>query len=224
MSKIKSHIGDDWYELLKDCLDSDYFKRLGGFLNDRRSSFDINVYPDRENIFKAFRLCKLDNLKVVIIGNEPYKNPSSTGILYAQNGLGPISKELGDLFYECETDAHRGLNLMFNYSLEDWAKQGVLLLSVPLTSENSSNSHSKQWKRFITHLFEKLDETQVYIIYVCLTKESKEYIPIFNKQERNIILEINSVRNSKMFSKINKFLIEVANGLEVDPEQYKIKW
>jgi uracil-DNA glycosylase len=224
MGKIRSHIGDDWYELLEDCLTSSYFKQLGKFLNDRRSSFDIDVYPDKDDIFRAFKLCKLNDLKVVIIGAEPYKNSSGTGILYAQNGLGPISKELSDIYYEHEKNNNQGLDLMFDYSLENWAKQGVLLLNIPLTSESSSTTHNKQWNKFYNYLFNKLDETKMNIIYICLTKESREYISVFNKQKRNIVFEIDNIRNSKMFSNINKFLIEIAEVLEVDPEQYKIKW
>lgn len=71
MSEIlKERMGEGWYNLMKDCIESPYFAKLGRFLTERRNTFNVNVFPEKENVFRAFKLCPLENLKVVIIGQD----------------------------------------------------------------------------------------------------------------------------------------------------------
>lgn len=70
MSKLKEQFTEGWYNLLKDYLESEEFRKLGFFIQQRRNSFNVNVFPEKENVFKAFKECPLENLKVVIIGQD----------------------------------------------------------------------------------------------------------------------------------------------------------
>jgi uracil-DNA glycosylase len=230
MSELKKQMGEDWYNLMKDCIQSDYFKRLGRFLKDRRSSFDTRVFPDKEDIFRAFRECPLDTLKVVIISREPYpKVNQATGLALAYGGGGPIPVDMVNIHKEYENDI-AGLDLLFDYSLKDWAKQGVLLLNTTLTiEEGKPNSHIKQWRKFTKHLFEKLSEEKVGIVYLCCGEQAYEYSKIFNKYKSNLVIKSPHPKNkewlkSKPFTKINECLTEIAKGIDENPENYIIKW
>lgn len=232
---LKERVGEGWYNLMKDCFDSPYFAKLGKFLTERRNAFNVNVFPEKENVFRAFKLCPLENLKVVIIGQDPYPTKGhANGLAFAYTGDGSIPRSLANIFKEWENDVKGGLDLYFNYSLEDWAKQGILLINTALTvEEGKAGSHTKQWRRFTEHLFERLAEEKVAIVYVCWGNHAKSFIPIFNKHKTNLVIQsahpspLSASRgffNSKPFSKINKCLKEVAIAKDLNPEEYIIKW
>jgi len=230
---LADRMGDDWYELLSDYLESEEFTKLGQYLNNRRKSFNAKVFPEKQNIFRAFKLCPLDKLKVVIIGMDPYPTEgNANGLAFAYKGNGNIPKSLQNIHKELENDAYKGLNLTFDYTLESWAKQGILLINTALTvEEGKPGSHSNLWKNFTKNLFEKLAETKAGIVYVCWGNHAKRFIPIF--KEYNLVIQsvhpspLSAHRGffgSKPFSKVNTCLKEIAISLNEDVANYLIKW
>ncbi len=168
---IRNQFGDEWYELLKDCLKSDYFNNLGIFLNERRGSFNVNVYPNKENIFKAFKSTPLDSVRCVIIGYEPYKKDYANGLAFGYNGEGELPKSSRFIFTEYEHTIMRGLDLMYDYSLDSFSKKGILMLNLALTTE-SNNSHIKHWQEFTKYLLKKLNQIKPDLLYVIMDKRA----------------------------------------------------
>lgn len=232
---LEEHFGS-WYELLSEYLLSDEFKSLGTLINQRRNSFNVNVYPSKDDVFKAFRLCDYNKLKVVILSQDPYYTDGmANGLAFAVNNqLGKIPPSLKNIHKEVESDVYDGLQLDFDYSLESWAKQGVLLINTALTvEENNPGCHVKYWKNFINFLFTRLAEDKVGIVYICWGNHARKFIPIFNKHKTNFVLQSahpsplsahNGFFGSKPFSFTNDILSEVAKGIDEDPIKYRIKW
>lgn len=232
---LEEHFGS-WYDLLKEYLHSDEFTALGNMINQRRQSFNVNVYPSKEDVFKAFRLCDYNNLKVVILGQDPYYTDNmASGLAFGvKDPLGKIPPSLKNIQKEVEADVYDGLKLDFDHSLESWAKQGVLLINTSLTvEENNPGCHIKYWEKFIDYLFNQLAEDKVGIVYICWGNHAKKYIPTFNKHKTNFVLQSahpsplsahNGFFNSKPFSFTNDILSEVAKGIDEDPIKYRIKW
>lgn len=216
--EIKELFGEEWYKLLKGYLESQEFNKLGTFLNERRKAFNVEVYPEKENIFRAFRECPLEKTKIVLIGMDPYPTKGNAiGLAFGYNGNGSIPKSLQNIYKEYENDVMNGLDLMFDYSLTKWAQQGVLLINTALTVERGNpGSHTKQWKNFTNYLFTELGKHNKDIIYICWGNHAKSFIPLF-KEGNKIIESVHpsplSARKgffgSKPFSKANKYLKEL---------------
>ena len=170
----------------------------------------------------------------------PYHNPSqANGLAFAfkhdVDNLRPIPPSLRNIEKEWESDVMDGMGLYFDYSLEHWANQGVLLINTALTVEGGKpGSHTKQWRRFTKHLFERLAEEKVGIVYICWGSHAKSFIPIFNKHKTNFVItgthpsplgaNKGGFFGTKPFSKTNEILREVAIGLGKNPDEYIIKW
>ena len=99
MSKLIQHMGEEWYELLKPIIETDYFKRVGAFVNTNKFN-SRTVYPTGGDIFKPFKLTQPSDVKVVILGNGPDKKDnnlawSGKDLLNMPSGLNTILKEEG---------------------------------------------------------------------------------------------------------------------------------
>jgi uracil-DNA glycosylase len=166
---------------MKGYLETKEFADLGKFLKSRRDAFNVDVYPEKEHIFRAFKECPLENLKAVIIGQDPYHTEGcATGLCFAYNGLGPLPPSLRNIHKEFEEDLMDGLDLLFDYSLKGWAKEGVLLINTALTVERGKpNVHSKQWKNFTNYLLTELGKEKKDIVYICWGGHAKKFIPLF---------------------------------------------
>lgn len=143
-------LGDSWYEVLKPVINSEYMSTLGNYLRGRRKV--AKVYPDEEDIFRAFKLTSFEQTKVVIIGQDPYNDGSASGVAFAFKGVPNYqgAKSLHVIYNEVERDIYSGFNLDTDFTLEPWAEQGVLLLNTHLTVEHGKAlSHQMiGWKRF----------------------------------------------------------------------------
>lgn len=144
----------------------------------------------------------------------------ANGLAFAYSGEGGIPLSLVNILKELENDMYQGLKLYQDYGLTSWAKQGVLLINTALTvEEGKPGSHINQWKEFTNYLFKKLGEEKNNIVYICWGNHAKSFIPIFNKNGNNKVIE--SVHpsplsankggwfGSKPFSKCNQILKEL---------------
>lgn len=174
--KLKEVFGEEWYELLKPMLSSPKFTELGKFIESRRKSFNVEVYPLNDKIFTAFKLTPLNKLKVVILGGSPFcKSNIATGIAYGAPELGPLPSTTKQLLKIVEDDIYDGLHLNCDVTLKEWSEQGVLLLNTTLTVErNKPNAHTKEWEFFIKGILYLLKDTND-IIYIFFDEDSKKY-------------------------------------------------
>lgn len=153
---LKQQLSNEWYDLLLPYLKSDEFKELGKFIRERRGGFNMDVYPEQEDIFKAFRLCPLNSLKCVVVGYEPYGLKCDNGLSFGYNGDGPLPPMTNTIHQMYEKEIWNGLDLMFDYSMEDFAKKGILMLNLSLTKDHTSD-HIKMWKGFSVFLLKQLN-------------------------------------------------------------------
>lgn len=154
------------------------------------SASNYIICPQLKNVFKAFRLCSLNNLRVVILGQDPYPQKDvATGIAFANT---PKTKELSpslEVLRESVIDysiPHR--TLTFDTSLEKWEAQGVLLLNSALSCElGRVGSHTLLWRPFIISLLTNLSKYHTGIVYVLMGTAAQSFEPYINAQFNHVI-------------------------------------
>lgn len=153
------------------------------------------ICPAQNNVFKAFEVCPYDKLKVVMLSQDPYPQKGvATGILFG-NKEGTRDEDLSpslQIVKEAAINFEIPHNcIIFDPTLESWAKQGILMINSALTVEmNKIGSHVMLWRPFIASLLKKLSENKTDIIYVLFGKQAQTFKPYINKQF-NIVLEEN---------------------------------
>ena len=152
------HIGNDWDDLLQDAIQSESYQHLRQFLIQEYRTHTI--YPNMYDIFNAFQYTPYADVKVVILGQDPYHNPNQAhGLSFAvHKGVTP-PPSLVNIFKELRDDT--GIdNLGKHGDLTEWAKHGVLLLNTVLTVRaGAANSHrGKGWEQLTDTVIDKLNE------------------------------------------------------------------
>ncbi len=159
------NIGNKWDDILKDEFEKDYYKKIREFLRYEYSHY--TVYPKMENIFSALKLCDYDDIKVVIIGQDPYHEEGQAhGLSFSvQPGI-EIPPSLLNIYKELQSDL--GCYIPNNGFLEKWAKQGVLLLNNVLTVRaHMANSHKDcGWETFTDRIIEELNKRETPVVFL----------------------------------------------------------
>ena len=153
------------------------------------------ICPAQSNVFKAFEVCPYDELKVVMLGQDPFPQKGvATGILFG-NKEGTRDEDLSpslQIIKEAAINFEIPHNCtIFDPTLESWAKQGILMINSALTVEmNKVGSHVMLWRPFIASLLKNLSENETGIIYVLFGKQAQTFKPYINKH-LNTVLEEN---------------------------------
>lgn len=151
-------IENSWKQALQSEFDKPYFAELVRFLHEEKRSGKV-VYPPGPAIFKAFDLTPLDQVKVVILGQDPYHGyGQAMGLSFSVPDDVPAPPSLKNIFKEIETDM--GVTMSGKPNLEAWARQGVLLLNAVLTVRASEpTSHSRiGWQEFTDAVIRTISE------------------------------------------------------------------
>ena len=159
------NIGNKWDDILKDEFEKDYYKKIREFLKCEYSHY--TVYPKMENIFSALKLCDYNDIKVVIIGQDPYHEEGQAHGLSFSVQLGiEIPPSLLNIYKELQSDL--GCYIPNNGFLEKWAKQGVLLLNNVLTVRaHMANSHKDcGWETFTDRIIEELNKRETPVVFL----------------------------------------------------------
>lgn len=152
------------------------------------------ICPAQSNVFKAFEVCPYDKLKVVMLGQDPYPQKGvATGILFG-NKEGTRDEDLSpslQIIKEAAINFEIPHNcIIFDPTLESWAKQGILMINSALTVEmNKVGSHVMLWRPFIASLLKKLSKNETGIIYVLFGKQAQTFKPYINKQFNTVLEE-----------------------------------
>lgn len=152
------------------------------------------ICPVQSSVFKAFEVCPYDKLKVVMLGQAPYPQKGvATGILFG-NKEGTRDEDLSpslQIVKEAAINFEIPHNcIIFDPTLESWAKQGILMINSALTVEmNKVGSHVMLWRPFIASLLKKLSENETGIIYVLFGKQAQTFKPYINKQFNTVLEE-----------------------------------
>jgi uracil-DNA glycosylase len=175
MKAIEKQVGD-WYPLLKPLLETEDFKKITSTIKQCKSH-GFKVLPDTKLTFKAFNKCQYKDVKVVILGQDPYHDGSATGLAFANdpNSYASTSPSLRNIITAVEKD-FATLSMDFDISLENWAEQGVLLLNTALTVlKGNAGSHTKVWRPFTEKFLESLSSSKDNLIFVLWGKKAQEY-------------------------------------------------
>ena len=172
-------IENSWKEALQPEFDKPYFAELVSFLHAEKASGAI-VYPPGKDIFRAFDLTPLDDVKVVILGQDPYHGPGQAmGLSFSVPDGIPAPPSLKNIFKEIESDL--GVHMSGRTNLEAWARQGVLLLNSTLTVRaGQPTSHTRiGWQQFtdavISTISDRLDGI-VFLLWGNYARAKKELI------------------------------------------------
>jgi len=161
----KPDLEDSWYESLKSEFESPYFAGIKAFLIEEKRRFV--VYPPSNLIFNAFNLTPFDRVKVVILGQDPYHNIGQAhGLAFSvPDGIQP-PPSLQNIFKELNSDI--GMPIPRSGNLENWAKEGVLLLNASLTVRaNLAASHAKiGWQQFTDAAIRALSERREHLVFI----------------------------------------------------------
>jgi len=215
-----------WKSHLASEFEKDYMLRLHEFLRDEKDQ-EKSILPHSSLWFNALTTTDLDQVKVVILGQDPYPTPGHAhGLCFSVvPEVKPIPKSLINIYKELEDDL--GI-VNRNGNLQSWADQGVLLLNSVLTVEaGRANSHKGQgWEQFTDRVIEVLNEQTSPIAFVLWGAYAQKKGSIVNNPQHLVLRSphpspLSAYRGfwgSKPFSKINDFLIE--NGKE--PINWKV--
>lgn len=158
-------IEPSWKIHLHSEFESPYFHKLTEFV---KSEYETKTcYPPGDKIFAAFDKCKFDEVKVVIIGQDPYHGPGQAhGLCFSVNDGVAIPPSLINIFREIETDLGKPFPASGN--LERWATQGVLLLNATLTVERGkAGSHQgKGWEKFTDAVIQKISDEKENVVFL----------------------------------------------------------
>ncbi|MGL6037288.1 MAG: uracil-DNA glycosylase [Soonwooa sp.] len=201
-----------WDEILKAIKESDYFKKLWQNVNHEYAS--SKCFPPKDKIFRALELTPFDEVKVVIIGQDPYHNDNqANGLCFSVTEGVKAPPSLKNIFTELKND----LNIdRSNTELDDWGKQGVLLLNATLTVKaHEPNSHKDLgWEKFTNFIIEKISEEKEDVVFVLWGAFAQKKAGLINPAKHFILKSAHpspfSVHRgfygSKVFSKINDCL------------------
>ena len=158
-------IGNDWDELLAPEFEKPYYKELRGFLKNEYST--RTIYPDKHDIFNALRFTPYKDVRVVILGQDPYHGPGQAhGLCFSvQKGI-EKPPSLQNIFKELHEET--GFVIPGDGWLVPWAERGVLLLNTALTVRaGSANSHKgKGWEKLTDRIIELLDESEEPMVFL----------------------------------------------------------
>ncbi len=179
-------IAESWRELLSEEFQKPYFDELVAFVKSEYASTE--VYPKGSNIFRAFDKCSFDNLKVVIIGQDPYHGPGQANGLCFSVGEGvPFPPSLQNIFKEVHADT--GAAIPATGELERWAEQGVLLLNAVLTvrAHEAASHAGRGWEQFTDAVVRAIAERKEGIVYMLWGSYAQKKGAIADPR-RNLIL------------------------------------
>ncbi len=215
MSNIDPTLEESWKKELIDEFNSKYFSDLKTFLvNDRK---EFTVFPPGGLIFNAFNCTTFDDVKVVILGQDPYHgNGQAHGLSFSvQNGIKP-PPSLVNIYKELKSDL--GIPVAAHGNLEKWARQGVLLLNATLTVRaGQAGSHQgKGWEIFTDSVIRHLSEKKKGVVFLLWGRFAQAKENLIDTQKHFILKAAhpspfsayNGFFGCKHFSKTNKLLEE----------------
>lgn len=219
MSEI---LKNDWKNYLNSEFEKDYYTNLKKFLITEYNS--KTIYPNMYDLFNALHFTPYEQVKVVILGQDPYHGPKQAhGLSFSVNPGVKTPPSLVNIFKELHTDL--GCYIPNNGYLKKWADQGVLLLNTVLTVRaGEANSHKGMgWEQFTTKVIETLNNKQNPVVFILWGNNAISKANLITNPKHLIIKSVHpsplsasrGFFGSKPFSKTNEFLVST-NQIPVD--------
>ena len=202
----------EWSDVFKAIKSRIDFNALNEFLENKYA--DGEVYPDRDDIYRAFELLPFNEVKVVILGQDPYHGPGqANGLAFSVNEGVKTPPSLVNIYKELEAD----LNIKrTSGNLDDWAKKGVLLLNTTLTvDKGQAGSHRKiGWVPFTDAVIEAISEHHEHVVFILWGKPAQSKSHLIDTSKHLIIQNVHpsplsayrGFFGSRPFSEVNEYL------------------
>jgi uracil-DNA glycosylase len=208
-----------WKKELDEEFQKPYMVELKSFLKQEKEA-GHTIYPKNADIFNAFNITPFDDVKVVIIGQDPYHGPNQAhGLSFSvQKGV-PAPPSLRNIYKELSTDIP-GFTIPQTGDLTKWAQQGVLLLNATLTVRSATaGSHQKKgWEKFTDAAIKKLSDEKKGLVFILWGTYAQSKSVLINPNNNHLIIKSTHPSplavshggffGSKPFSKTNDFLIK----------------
>lgn len=206
-------IEESWKQILSAEFEKDYFRQLTDFVrNEYRST---TVYPPGKLIFNAFNLCPFEQVKVVIIGQDPYHGPGQAhGLCFSVNDNVPFPPSLRNIFKEIQDDL--GKPIPESGNLTRWAKQGVLLLNATLTVRvHQAGSHQRRgWEEFTDAAIRALAEQREHLVFILWGAYAQKKGAFIDRSRHLVLTSVhpsplsahNGFFGNRHFSRANEYL------------------
>ena len=215
---MEVRIEKSWEKLLADEFEKSYFNKLTEFVRNEYKT--QKIYPPAKLIFNAFDQCSFDNLKVVIIGQDPYHGPNQAhGLCFSVNDGVVFPPSLRNIFKEIKNDL--GNEIPESGNLTHWGEQGVLLINATLTVRaNQAGSHQKKgWEQFTDAVIHKINEQKEHIVFILWGNFAISKGKFINQNKHLVLSSVHpsplsasrGFFGNKHFSRTNDFLGQ--NGL-----------
>lgn len=221
---MEVQIEESWKAHLQQEFDKPYFAKLNEFVHAEYSQFAC--YPPGKLIFNAFNLCPFNQVKVVIIGQDPYHEPGQAhGLSFSVNDGVPFPPSLQNIFKEIQADM--GIPIPTTGNLTRWAKQGVMLLNATLTvREHAAKSHQRRgWETFTDAVIKVLNDHKEHLVFLLWGGYARSKARLIDKHKHCVLESMHpSPLSAKQggwfgnhhFSHCNEYLIQ--QGIE------PVKW
>ena len=207
------NIGNRWDEVLEGEFDKEYYRRLRAFLIQEYR--EHTVYPDMYDIFNALKATSYEEVKAVILGQDPYHEPGQAhGMAFSVKPGVKTPPSLVNIYKELKDDI--GMDIPGHGYLQSWADQGVLLLNTCLTVRaHQANSHrGKGWEQFTNRVIELLNEREKPVVFILWGANAKSKTRLITAPQHLILTgahpsplsAYNGFFGGRYFSKTNEFL------------------
>lgn len=184
MADVSVH--PSWQSVLQDEFSKPYFEELVGFV---KSEYEAGpVYPDGKNIFRAFERCPYDQVKVVILGQDPYHGPGqANGLCFSVNEGVRNPPSLQNIFKEIAADL--SIEMPVSGNLDRWADQGVLLLNATLTVRaRQAGSHQKKgWETFTDAVVKKLSDEKEQLVFLLWGRYAQNKGEVIDQTKHHVL-------------------------------------
>ena len=184
---VEVRIEQSWKNALAGEFGKPYFESLVRFLHKEKAEGKV-IYPPGSQIFRAFELTPVDNLKVVILGQDPYHGPGQAhGLSFSVSAGVPAPPSLKNIFKEIETDL--GVRMSGYPDLEKWARQGVLLLNAVLTVRaGSPTSHGKiGWEEFTDAVIRYISDNCEGVVFMLWGNFARSKSALIDKSRHHVL-------------------------------------
>lgn len=215
---IQTQLPPKWKKIIEAEIKLEYMQKLRAFLKDEYANYKI--YPESKNVFRAFSFKDIDEIKVVILGQDPYHTHGvANGLAFATNINNSVPPSLKNIFLELKNDLgiHKENSFKnLDQTLEHWANQGILLLNTTLTvRESLAASHfGKGWETFTNSMIKQLNDKRENLVFILWGGNARAKKGLIDDKKHFIIESAhpsplsahNGFFNSKPFSKTNEYL------------------
>ena len=183
---MKIELPEDWNNRLQDEFNKNYFKELVSFMDEEYDKH--SCFPPKNKVFSAFNQCSFEDIKVVIIGQDPYHdNGQANGLCFSVADGVKHPPSLKNIFKEIETDL--GKQIPESGNLERWARQGVLLLNATLTVRaHEAGSHQKKgWEEFTDTVIQYISDNKQDVIFLLWGGVAKKKGKKINREKHQVL-------------------------------------